>query len=154
MDRSIDAGSRDCNRKPRKKDGSHSASEHRTGGDRRRQAAEGIRLLGTDVVTRCVRPLLACLDDEFLPVRTAAAWTLLGATALPEEILPVLMTGLLSERADQRAWCCSLIGETGTTHPGVRRTLELLAEGDPDEDVRWRAAIAVRELEGVEMRVH
>lgn len=113
---------------------------------RRRLAAEGIRLLGTGAVTRCVGPLLACLEGESLSVRPAAAWALLGASPLPEEFVPFLMNALLSDRAETRAWCCSLLGETGTAHPGVRRALEVLAEGDPDEEVRWRAGKAVGEL--------
>ena len=74
--------------------------------EHRRLAAEGLRLLGTDVVTRCVGPLIACLDDESLKVRSAAAWALLAASPIPEDFVPLLMNALLSPQATTRAWCC------------------------------------------------
>lgn len=115
--------------------------------ERRQLAAEALRLLGADVVSRCVAPLIACLDDESLKVRSAAAWALLGASPIPKEFVPFLMNALLSPHATTRAWCCSLLGESGTSHPGVRRALAALADGDPDSEVRWRAERAVEELD-------
>lgn len=110
--------------------------------------------LGTDVVSRCVGALIACLDDESLKVRSAAAWALLAASPIPDDFVPFLMNALLSPNATTRAWCCSLLGESGTTHPGVRRALSALADGDPDSEVRWRAERAVEELEPDGLLIH
>jgi len=122
--------------------------------DRRWHAAEEIRELGSEAVQRAARPLLACLEDESRRVRVAAVWALLGASPLPDEAVPVLMECLLSKSSEMRAWCCTLLGEVGTNRQGVRVALELLAEHDPDENVRWRAGASLRETAEVEARVH
>jgi len=104
--------------------------------------------------TRLARLLLACLEDESRRVRVAAAWALLGASPLPDEAVPLLMECLLSKSSEMRAWCCTLLGEIETNRQGVRVALELLAEHDPDEDVRWRAGVSLREIAEGEARVH
>ncbi len=69
--------------------------------------------------------LLERLDDENRRVRVAAAATLLEASPIPLEFLPYILNSLLSGRADTRAWCCSLFGESGTRHPSVLAALKV-----------------------------
>jgi len=116
------------------------------------QAAEGIGLLGSEVIHKAAPLLLERLDDPSMRVRVSAATTLLKASPIPLEFLPYILNGLLSVRPVTRAWCCSLLGESGTRHPSVLSALEVLTKSDPDEDVRSRARMALRQLVDTDLR--
>ena len=120
--------------------------------ERRWHAAEGLGLLGSEAIHKAAPQLLERLDDPSMRVRVSAATTLLKASPIPLEFLPFILNGLLSVRPVTRAWCCSLLGESGTRHPSVLSALKVLATDDPDEEVRSRAWMALGQLVGTEPR--
>lgn len=118
-------------------------------GQRRGFAADRLGRLPRDERVDAVGSLFDALELDPSPtIRRAAAWALVRASPVDARWLPRLLDTLKSAHPDVRAWACALVGESGVQDPRLRTVLEALVESDADSEVRWRAAAALRDLDG------
>ena len=111
-------------------------------GDPRKRLA-AVRALGTmgDEARTAASDLSLLLRDPDAAVRAAATWAV-GALAAPDQAIPALLDEIRDPDAHGRAGAAWALGRFGPRAHAARSALAGALD-DADDDVRWRAGVAL-----------